>query len=174
MQTQKKILIIAGPNGAGKTRFATEFLPNEADCPTYINADLIAAGLSPFRPHVAALGAGRLMLKMMHDYVRRGESFAFETTLSGRSYAGSIPLWKEKGYRISLVFLWLPTPEVAIARVRQRVLEGGHDVPETVIRRRFHAGWRNFESVYRDVVDYWVLYDSTGEAPILLAEEGER
>ena len=137
MQTQKKILIIAGPNGAGKTRFATEFLPNEADCPTYINADLIAAGLSPFRPHVAALGAGRLMLKMMHDYVRRGESFAFETTLSGRSYAGSIPLWKEKGYRISLVFLWLPTPEVAIARVRQRVLEGGHDVPELDVRRRF-------------------------------------
>ena len=93
MENEKRILIIAGPNGAGKTVFATEFLPNEADCPVFINADLIAAGMSPFRPHMAAVGAGRLMLELMHDYVRQGESFAFETTLSGRGYVRSIRYW---------------------------------------------------------------------------------
>ena len=98
METARRILIIAGPNGAGKTVFATEFLPNEANCPTFINADLIAAGLSPFRPHLAAVGAGRLMLSMMRDYVRRGESFAFETTLSGRGYVRSIRCWQEQGF----------------------------------------------------------------------------
>ena len=166
METAKKILIIAGPNGAGKTVFATEYLPNEADCPTFINADLIAAGMSPFRPHAAAIGAGRLMLSMMRDYVKRGESFAFETTLSGRGYVRSIRYWRDQGYRVELFFLWLRTPEMAIERVKQRVKEGGHDVTEPVIRRRFYAGWNNFQNIYRDLVDDWVVYDSSAITPV--------
>lgn len=170
MENEKRILIIAGPNGAGKTMFATEYLPNEANCPTFINADLIAAGLSPFRPHLAAVGAGRLMLNMMRDYVKRGESFAFETTLSGRGYARAIPRWQEQGYRVELFFLRLRTPEIAVARVKQRVLEGGHDVPEPVIRRRFHAGWHNFQTIYRDLVDDWEIYDNSADAFVLLGK----
>ena len=166
----KRILIIAGPNGAGKTVFATDFLPNEANCPTFINADLIAAGLSPFRPDLAGIRAARLMLSMIHEYVEKGESFAFETTLSGRGYARRIPRWQQQGYRIKLFFLRLPTPEMAAARVRQRVAEGGHNVPEPVIYRRFHAGWSNFEFIYRDLVDEWALYDNSGENPVFLAE----
>ncbi len=171
MTGSKRVLIIAGPNGAGKTVFATEFLPNEADCPNFINADLIAAGLSPFRSESTAVRAGKLMLNMIEDYVRRGESFSFETTLSGRVYARLIPCWQELGYWVKLFFLQLPTPEMAIARVRQRVAEGGHDVPEEVIRRRFHAGRRNFESIYRGLVNEWVVYDNSGDTPILLTEE---
>ena len=171
MTGSKKVLIIAGPNGAGKTTFATEFLPNEADCPNFINADLIAAGLSPFRSEATAVRAGKLMLNMIDDYVRRGESFSFETTLSGRVYARLIPSWQEQGFWVKLFFLQLPTPEMAIARVRQRVAEGGHDVPEAVIRRRFHTGRRNFETVYRGLVNEWVVYDNSGDTPILLAEE---
>ena len=166
----KRILIIAGPNGAGKTVFATDFLPNEANCPTFINADLIAAGLSPFRPDLAGIRAARLMLSMIHEYVEKEESFAFETTLSGRGYARRIPRWQQQGYRIKLFFLRLPTPEMAAARVRQRVAEGGHDVPDPVIYRRFHAGWSNFEFIYRNLVDEWALYDSSGDNPILLKE----
>ncbi len=170
MISSRRILIVAGANGAGKTAFATEFLPNEADCPIFINADLIAAGLSPFRPDLTALRAGRLMLSMIRDYVRRGESFAFETTLSGRSYARLIPHWREQGYSVELFFLRLSRPEIAIARVKQRVAEGGHDVPEPVIRRRFHTGLRNFEHLYKGLVDKWVVYDNSGDKPVLLKE----
>ena len=174
METSKRILIIAGPNGAGKTVFATEFLPNEANCPTFINADLIAAGLSPFRPHLAAVGAGRLMLSMMRDYVKRGESFAFETTLSGRGYVRSIRCWRDQGYRVELIFLRLETPDIAIERVKQRVLEGGHDVPESVIRRRFDTGWLNFQTIYSELVDDWKLYENSSGTPLLLSEGGQR
>ena len=167
---RKRILVIAGPNGAGKTTFATEFLPNEADCQVFVNADLIAAGLSPFRSDHAAVQAARLMLRQIDEHARRGRSFAFETTLSGRRHARRIPLWQERGYRVKLFFLRLPTPEVAIARVAQRVSEGGHDVPEPVIRRRFHAGWRNFEGIYRDLVDAWAVYDNSGDVPILVSQ----
>ena len=169
--SEKRIFIIAGPNGAGKTTFATEFLPNEADCPLFINADDIAAGLNPPDPHLVGFQAGRRMLEQIHERVLRGESFAFETTLSGRGYARRIPLWREQGYRVKLFFLRLPTPEMAIARVAQRVLEGGHDVPEEVIRRRFDAGRRNFEQIYRGLVDGWALYDNSSVEPKLLKEE---
>ena len=168
--TGKRILVIAGPNGAGKTTFAREFLPNEARCPIFVNADLIAAGLSPFGVGSVAMQAGRLMARRIREHVRRGTSFAFETTLSGRSYARRIPCWHEQGYRVKLFFLRLPSPEAAIARVAQRVAEGGHDVPEPVIRRRFRAGRRNFEHVYRDLVDAWTVYDSSADVPVLVAE----
>ncbi len=170
MAQSKNILIIAGPNGAGKTTFATEFLLNEANCPTFVNADMIAAGLNPFQPERSAVRAGRLMLNTIDTYVSDGESFAIETTLSGRGYARLIPLWRAQGYRIYLYFLQLPTPELALARVRNRVLEGGHDVPEEVVRRRFYAGWRNFQQIYRDIVDEWALYDASGSMPAVIQE----
>lgn len=171
---EKKIFVIAGPNGAGKTTFATEFLPNEANCPIFVNADLIATGLNPFRPHTITVQAGRMMLQQIHDHVRKGDSFAFETTLSGRGYARWIPRWQKQGYRIKLFFLRLPNPETAVARVAQRVSEGGHDVPESVIRRRFDTGLKNFVQIYRDLVDEWALYDNSGDEPKLLAEMSER
>ena len=170
MTAAKRVLVIAGPNGAGKTTFATEFLPNEADCPLFVNADLIAAGLSPFRASLIAVQAARLMLRQLDEHTRCGRSFALETTLSGRGHARRIPRWRAQGYRVKLFFLRLPTAESAIGRVAQRVSEGGHDVPEPVIRRRFHAGWHNFEHVYRDLVDAWVVFDNSGDVPKLVAE----
>ena len=170
----KKIIIIAGPNGAGKTTFAMEFLPNEADTLTFINADLIAAGLNPLQPESEAMRAGRLMLSMIDDRLRREESFAFETTLSGRGYARMIPKWREQGYWVKLYFLRLPDPEASIVRVRQRVLEGGHHIPEDVIRRRFHSGWANFNSMYRELVDEWAVYNNSADRPVLLEEGGRQ
>lgn len=164
----RKIIVIAGPNGAGKTTFAREFLPNEADCPHFINADLIAAGLSPFAPESAALKAGRLMLEMMAEFVAHGESFAFETTLAGVVYARRIREWQSAGYRVALLFLALPNPEMAVARVAERVRQGGHNVAEGIVRRRFSSGRQNFENVYRDQVDAWFLYDNAGPKPVLL------
>lgn len=164
----KKILIIAGPNGAGKTTFARSFLTEEAQCPRFINADLIAAGLSPFAPEAMAVKAGRLMLEEIEDCVANGESFAFETTLSGVGYRQRIRPWRAAGYHVSLFFLCLPDAETAIARVATRVRQGGHDIPEDVIRRRFAAGLRNFDTIYKAEVDVWALYDNAGEEPSLL------
>lgn len=166
--TGKKIIIIAGPNGAGKTTFARSFLPAEAQLPRFINADLIAAGLAPFDPETAAIKAARLMLNEIDECVRRGENFAFETTLSGHGYLQHIAQWRALGYRVSLYFLRLPNAETAIARVAERVRQGGHDIPEPVIRRRFAAGWDNFQQHYRAAVDDWGLYDNTGRLPVLL------
>ncbi len=168
MKTQsskKKIVILAGPNGAGKTTFAREFLPNEADCPRFINVDLIAEGLSPFDPAIAAFKAGRLMVQEIAILVRRRESFAFETTLSGLRYARLIPQWRKKGYFVKLIFLQLPNPEMAIARVQGRVIQGGHAVKKEVIRRRLKAGWHNFQHIYKPLVDTWILYDNALDQP---------
>ena len=169
---ERKILIFAGPNGAGKTTFATEWLPNEARCPFFINADAIAAGLNPFDPTSVAYPAARLMMAVIKEYTSRGESFAFETTLSGRGHARSIRRWRALGYRVKLFFLRLPSEEMAVERVRQRVIEGGHDVEEKVIRRRFRGGLRNFAELYRDIVDEWAMYDNSGTVPVLLDEGG--
>jgi len=163
--TEQRIIIIAGPNGAGKTTFAREFLPQEAHCPDFINADLIAAGLSPFNPETAALHAGRLMLEEMASRLADGRSFAFETTLSGVTYARRISEWKRLGYHIKLIFLSLATVDMAVARVSARVAQGGHGVPEAVIRRRFEAGLRNFDRVYKPLVNTWVHYDNSGPLP---------
>ena len=138
MTPSRRILVIAGPNGAGKTTFAVEFLPNEADCPLFVNTDLIAAGLSPFRPNLAAVQAGRLTLQRIGEHVRRGDRFAFETTLSGRGYARRVPHWRTLGYhRVELFFLRLPTPAMAVARVAHRVSCGGHDVLNSLIINGF-------------------------------------
>lgn len=166
----KKIVIIAGPNGAGKTTFATEFLPYEGGHPVFINADLIAAGLSPFKPDAAAFRAGRLMLEEIDRHAAAGRNFAFETTLAGHTYATRISKWRASGFTVKLIFLALHTPDEAIARVAMRVRQGGHDVPPEVIRRRFASGMRNFLEVYRHRVDYWQWFDNSGRAPRLLEE----
>ena len=163
-----RIIIIAGPNGAGKTTFAREFLPNEAACPTFVNADLIAAGLSPFAPEAAAVRAGRIMLEQIAEHVRRRQSFALETTLSGRGYARHIQEWREMGYRVELFFLALPSPDIAISRVARRVRQGGHNIPEAVIRRRFASGIDHFLQIYKPLVDEWTLYDNSGTEPLVL------
>jgi predicted ABC-type ATPase len=163
-----KIIIIAGPNGAGKTTFAREFLPNEAQCVHFVNADLIAAGLSPFDPEVAAIQAGRLMLRQITVHAEKRQSFAFETTLSGLAYARHIPEWQALGYWVELFFLALPSTDMAVARVAERVKQGGHNVPDRVIRRRFISGQRHFDQVYRPLVDAWALYDNSDPLPILL------
>ena len=171
-RNKKKIIILAGPNGAGKTTFAREFLQKEAGCPRFINVDLIAEGLSPFQPELAAFRAGRLMVEEMDSLVRRRESFAFETTLSGIRYARLIPQWRRKGFHVKLIFLKLRNPEIAVARVAARVAQGGHNVSETVIHRRFKSGWHNFHHTYKALVNRWVLYDNSLERPNLI-EEGE-
>ncbi len=168
MAQDLKVIIIAGPNGAGKTTFAREFLPHEAACPVFVNADLIAAGLSPFDVEAAALQAGRLMLQELERHFQARRSFAFETTLSGRTWLRHIGRWQAAGYRVELIFLRLKSADEAVARVQQRVLQGGHDIPEAVIRRRFAAGLDNFHRHYAPAVDAWALYDNAGEAPALL------
>jgi len=168
----KRVLVIAGPNGAGKTTFAHEFLPAEARLMAFVNADLIAAGLSPFNPERAAVRAGRLMVRTIDEHVARREDFAFETTLAGRRYARAIPNWRAAGYRVGMVFIALPSADVAIARVAERVRQGGHPVPQAVVRRRFIAGRENFERIYQGLVDEWRLYDNSGSRPILV-DQGE-
>ncbi len=164
------VYIIAGPNGAGKTTFAKEFLPNYADCKNFINADLIAQGVSPFAAEEVAFRAGRLMLGEIELYQKRGESFAFETTLSGRSHLSTIRHLRKRGYKVRF-FLWVPTVNLALTRVRARVLEGGHDVPEAVIRRRFDRSIRNFLLRYRSLGDSWMLFDNSGATPAVIAFE---
>lgn len=164
----KRVIIIAGPNGAGKTTFARAFLPREAHLLRFINADLIAAGLAPFAPETAAIKAGRLMLEEIEEATRRGESFAFETTLAGLGYLRQIERWKAEGYRVSLYFLTLPDAQTAVARVAERVRQGGHDVPEPIIRRRYAAGWRNFQQHYRAAVDDWSVHDNSGNALVAI------
>lgn len=162
-----RAIIIAGPNGAGKTTFANEYLPKEGACPQFINADLIAAGLSPFDPDAAAIRAGRLMIEEIRRQFAARNDFAFETTLAGASYARQIPIWQQAGYRVELIFLRLRSVKLALARVRNRVAHGGHRVPADVVRRRFRRGLSNFEILYRPLVDYWELYDNSGPAPVL-------
>ncbi|SFD80262.1 zeta toxin family protein [Paracidovorax konjaci] len=171
--TPPKIIIIAGPNGAGKTTFAREFLPNEAACPVFVNADLIAAGLSPFAPELAAIQAGRLMLAAIAQHVERRESFAFETTLSGRTYARQIPQWRKAGYLVELFFLSLPHADMAVQRVAERVRQGGHHIPEATIRRRFASGLEMLRTVYQPLVDQWTVYDNAGDDPQLIDWSGK-
>lgn len=168
--SEKKVVIIAGPNGAGKTTFAREFLPAEAGLPLFINADLIAARLSPFDPAAAAIRAGRIMLQEIDAHAAAGRSFGLETTLAGHTYLRRMEAWRSAGYLIELIFLSLPSPEQAIRRVAERVKQGGHDVPTEVIRRRFDAGMRNFQQSYRHRAHDWMLFDNSGRAPRLLEE----
>jgi predicted ABC-type ATPase len=146
-------------------------LPHYADCKNFINADLIAQGVSPFAAEEIAFRAGRLMLEEIELYAKRGESFGFETTLSGRSYLRTIGHLKRRGYEVHFFFLWVPTVRLALTRVRARVLQGGHDVPEAVIRRRFDRSIHNFLLRYRSLGDSWTLFDNSGATPAVIAFE---
>jgi len=166
-----ELYIIAGPNGAGKTTFAREFLPNYADCNNFVNADLIAQGMAPFSPETAALRAGRAMLGEIRSFAKRRVSFAFETTLSGRSYLTLLRRLAAEGYEIHFFFLWLKSVDLALSRVKERVSRGGHDVPEPVIRRRFDRSMQNFLLHYRPLAKVWTLFDNSGKTPKVIALE---
>lgn len=163
------VYIIAGPNGAGKTTFAREFLPYYADCKNFINADLIAQGVSPFSPSTAAFRAGRLMLDEIARCARRGADFGFETTLSGYSHLKLGRDLKKVGYQLRIFYLWVPTVELALSRVEERVLKGGHDVPESVVRRRFGRSIKNFLAHYSHLADTWTLFNNSGRTPSIMA-----
>lgn len=165
------VYVIAGPNGAGKTTFATEFLPGFVHCREFLNADLIAAGLSPFAPEQENIRAGRLLLTRLRELTQARKNFGFETTLAGRSYARQFTGMRSHGFRIMLFFLWLPSIEMSVIRVANRVRQGGHSVPEPDIRRRFAAGIRNLFGLYRPLVDGWWLYDASQLPPRQIAKE---
>lgn len=167
-----RAIILAGPNGAGKTTFGREFLVTEGRCPTFINADLIAAGLSPFRPETMAAKAMRLMMEQMAECVAARLDFAVESTLAGRAYIRHIREWRGLGYHVRIVFLELPAVALAIERVAQRVAQGGHHIPEDVIRRRFERGSRLFEATYAPMADCWRRYDASIWPPELLDSGG--
>jgi predicted ABC-type ATPase len=167
---KKKCYILAGPNGAGKTTFANEFLPIEAECLNFINADLIAKGLSPFQPEKMAIEAGRLLIERIAECIRKNESFAFETTLSGKGYIKQIEDWKKIGYEIIIYFLKLPTVEFAMERVKLRVSRGGHNVPEEDIRRRFQRGLVNFNMFYKQLADSWIVFDTSAKTLAIIDE----
>ena len=163
--------IVAGSNGAGKTTFATRFLPHYADCVNFINPDLIARGLSPFDPDAALARAGRLVLESIQDASKSRADFAFETTLSGRSYVRVIRDLRARGYRIHMFYLWIPGPELALLRIRERVQKGGHNVPAQDVRRRYDRTLVNLFSLYRPLLDTLRVFDNSTAEPRLIFED---
>jgi predicted ABC-type ATPase len=165
------LFIIAGPNGAGKSTYVKRFLPEEMRCQEFVNADLIAAGLSPYAPDQVSFEAGRIMLKRLRDLFERRQDFSFETTLTGFGYTHLLSEMKAAGYRIRLDYLSIPNLDITRSRVRQRVKKGGHDIPDEVQQRRFGKGVRFLLEHYRPLVHYWRIYDNTGQDPHLVVEE---
>ena len=172
VMADKHLYIISGPNGAGKTTASMTLLPEVWQCREFVNADAIAVGLSPFNPDSMAIEAGKLMLKRIDDLLSQGETFAIETTLAAKSYVNLIRRAKEQEYSVSLLFLWLESPENAICRVALRVSEGGHNIPEDVIVRRYYAGLNNLFQLFMPIVDYWMLVDNTRIPRVIVAEGG--
>lgn len=163
LRVMKKLYIIAGPNGAGKTTASYTILPEIFDCREFVNADEIAKGISPFNPDNVGIKAGRIMLSRIQELLDNEDSFAFETTLSTKSYTGLIKKAQERNYEVILFFLILDSQELAIKRVQTRVQEGGHNIPKEVIERRFKNGLHNLFNLYIPVVDKWILVDNSGE-----------
>ena len=167
------IVILAGPNGAGKSTLAPKIIRDEWGITEFVNADEIARGLSAFAPERSALAAGRVMLGRLKDLVRQRTTFSFETTLATRTFAGWLPEARSAGYRVVLIYLALKSPDLAVQRVQTRVMQGGHDIPEPVIRRRFDRGRENLLSIYDACVDEWVVYDHSERKPKLIAARRE-
>ncbi|NMG11305.1 zeta toxin family protein [Brasilonema sp. UFV-L1] len=164
------LYIIGGANGSGKTTVSMSLLANFLDCFEYVNADAIAAGLSPLNPESMAIVAGRLMITRLRTLSNSGSDFAFETTLAARTFAPFIIECKAKGYIINLIYFWLQSPDLAVERVAQRVASGGHSIPEDVIRRRYERGKKNLISLYLPLCDRWIIYDNSSKNANLVAE----
>jgi predicted ABC-type ATPase len=173
-ETAPQVVVIAGPNGAGKTTLAPFLLRDTLGVLEYVNADPIAQGLSGFDPASVALQAGRVMLNRLHNLGEQRKTFAFETTLAAKHYAGWIKKLRHDGYDFQLMFLWLRSADLAVQRVRERVRAGGHDVAEQVIRRRYDAGLRNFSKLYQPLADTWAVYDNSAlPSPMMIAQGGQ-
>ncbi|OLE06443.1 MAG: hypothetical protein AUI36_42265 [Cyanobacteria bacterium 13_1_40CM_2_61_4] len=165
------LIVLAGPNGAGKSTSAPALLRGTLRVEEFVNADIIARGLSAFRPENAAIEAGRAMMARLKNLAIKRVDFAFETTLASRSFAPWIRGLLEQGYSFTLVFLWLPSVEMALSRVRERVQGGGHSVPEETVRRRYRSGLKGFFQIYRPLATAWRFYDNgSRRGPILLAK----
>lgn len=169
MNKNSQIYIIAGPNGAGKTTFAKKFLPRYAKCNNFVNADLIASGLSPFSPASAAIKAGKLLLSEIHSLAEKKADFAFETALCGKAHLKFLEKQKKRGYSVHIFFLWLPAVNLAVSRVKERVERGGHYASTTDVKRRFHRSTRNFFNLYMPLADSWHLFENSAEIPALIA-----
>ena len=165
---QPRCIVIAGPNGAGKTTFARDFLTIEADVVNFINADLIATGLSPLKPEQAAVAAARVFIGEIDRLARAHESFAFESTLAGVSYAKRLLEMKRGGYLVEIAYLKINSPQLALRRIAARVKQGGHNVPRADVLRRFDRSWKNFQDLYGPLADKWSVYDNSGAKPELL------
>lgn len=165
-----RCIVIAGPNGAGKTTFAREYLPQDAGVIHFVNADLIAGGLSPLKPELAAIAAARLVLQEVDRLAEGRQDFAFESTLSGVTYIRRLKAWKRAGYHVEIVYLRLDSYQLALRRIESRVRQGGHNVPREEVLRRFARGWENFQNTYRPLADSWAVYDNSGASPQLLQE----
>jgi predicted ABC-type ATPase len=163
-----RCIVIAGPNGAGKTTFARRYLPEDEGVVHFVNAGLLAIGLSPLKPGLAAMKAGRLVLQQLDHFAAKRVDFAFETTFSGLGYVRRIRAWKRAGYKIEIVYLKLQSTGLALRRIAARVREGGHDVPRSDVMRRFSRGWENFKRIYQTLADVWTVYDNSGREPRLL------
>ena len=168
----KTLYIVAGCNGAGKTTASITILPEILNCKEFVNADEIAKGLSPFNPESVAIDAGRLMLQRINILIEGNDSFAIETILSTRSYAKLVEQAHQRGFKVQLLFFWLPTPEHAIERVAQRVSEGGHNIPTDVIRRRYQSGIENLFRIYMPIVDSWMLIENQSNPRVIIADGG--
>jgi predicted ABC-type ATPase len=167
---QKRLFIIAGCNGAGKTTASFNILPDLLNCREFVNADEIARGLSPFQPESVSIEAGRLMLKRMRELLNSNQDFSFETTLATKTFVHIIDEAHSNGYHISLIFFWLDSPNLAKDRVRKRVSEGGHNIEEKVIERRYLAGIQNLFEIYWNKLDSLVIYDNSGIESDLIYE----
>lgn len=169
----KKLYIISGCNGAGKTTASYTILPEMLGCNEFVNADEIAKGISPFNTESVAIQSGRIMLKRIDQLITDGVDFAFETTLSTRSYVNTIRKAKEKGYFVTVLYFWLNSPELAVERVKIRVKEGGHHIPENIIRRRYDLGIKNMFNLYIPIADYWMLINNSN-SPFEIIAEGSK
>ncbi len=167
---QNNVYVVAGPNGSGKTTFAREFLPNYAKCPNFVNADLIAQGLSPFVPRAATIKAGRLVLSRVNEFSNNGTDFGFETTLSGKTHLRLFRKMESRGYKVHIFFLWVPDQELSLLRIKNRVAGGGHNVPAVDVCRRFNRSIDNFFNVYQPFTHSWMLFDNSGATPVLAAK----
>jgi len=173
MKHMSNLYIIAGPNGAGKTTASFTILPEIFNCKEFVNADEIARGISPFQAETVAIEAGRIMLKRIDELLAQRVDFSFETTLSSRTYVHTIRKAHENNYQVTLVYFWLETPDLAVERVKERVSEGGHDISELVIRRRFESGLKNLFELYLPLMDYWVIINNSMRPYQIIAESAK-